>query len=447
MTDLEEVVGPGSGGGARAPHLVYIAWGYPPARGSGVYRAVATSNAFAAAGWRVTVVTADKESFAKYTASDTKLEGLIDPRVSVVRVPYTRPYLENDVRDWSRIRMELPLVWGMVSSALDEVDFPEKKYARWFRPVVKTVRAIHRTNPVDLVIGTANPQVDAAAAAALHPEVPYIVDYRDAWVLDVFTGERLHSKHSRQAKWERRLFEGAQEIWFVNEPIRDWHATEYPQVREKMWVVPNGSDLASTPAGQPRERRGGPVTFVYLGTITPNVPIAEFGEGWQLARAQIPDAEVHLFGHLGFFEKVKSEEQVLVDRLIAGGGVQFHGAVSKTEVDRAYAGADVLLLMIGGGRYVTSGKLYEYIATGLPIVSVHAPESAASTVLRDYPLWFPSKSLQPGDVADALRAAHRQVVEPDPECWQRAAAAAGGTKRAAILAPHLARLAEVVGNK
>ena len=87
-----------------APHLLYVAWGYPPARGSGVYRALATPNAFAARGWRVTVVTADRESFAKYTGADPSLEALIDPRVRVVRVPFRRPYLEDDVGSWSLFR-------------------------------------------------------------------------------------------------------------------------------------------------------------------------------------------------------------------------------------------------------------------------------------------------------------------------------------------------------
>ncbi len=42
-----------------SPHLLYVAWGYPPARTGGVHRAVATANRFAELGWRVTVLTAD----------------------------------------------------------------------------------------------------------------------------------------------------------------------------------------------------------------------------------------------------------------------------------------------------------------------------------------------------------------------------------------------------
>ena len=70
---------------SRRPHLLYVAWGYPPCRAGGVYRALATPNAFAAAGWDVTVLTVHRETFHRYTGADDALEELIDPRITVVR--------------------------------------------------------------------------------------------------------------------------------------------------------------------------------------------------------------------------------------------------------------------------------------------------------------------------------------------------------------------------
>lgn len=58
----------------QAPHVLYVAWGFPPSRGGGVYRALATVNAFVAEGFDVTVLTADRETFEKYTGVDASLE-------------------------------------------------------------------------------------------------------------------------------------------------------------------------------------------------------------------------------------------------------------------------------------------------------------------------------------------------------------------------------------
>ena len=43
--------------------------------------------------------------------------------------------------------------------------------------------------------------------------------------------------------------------------------------------------------------------------------------------------------------------------------------------------------MVTGGRYMTSGKVYEFMATGLPVVSAHEVEHDASTRARRHPLW------------------------------------------------------------
>jgi glycosyltransferase involved in cell wall biosynthesis len=88
-------------------------------------------------------------------------------------------------------------------------------------------------------------------------------------------------------------------------------------------------------------------------------------------------------------------------------GVSYEGPVGKAEIAKAYDEFDVQLLMLGKGRYVTSGKVFEYLATGLPVVSVHDPENAASDVLRGHPLWFPVRDVTPEAIAAALiEAAH-----------------------------------------
>ncbi|MCR6703948.1 MAG: hypothetical protein NVV66_04415 [Cellulomonas sp.] len=92
----------------RPPHLLYLAWGFPPSRAGGVYRALATVNAFAAAGWDVTVVTASRETFERYTGADASLEERVDPRVVVRRIPFAWPAQDTDVRRYGALRVALP---------------------------------------------------------------------------------------------------------------------------------------------------------------------------------------------------------------------------------------------------------------------------------------------------------------------------------------------------
>lgn len=139
----------------------------------------------------------------------------------------------------------------------------------------------------------------------------------------------------------------------------------------------------------------------------------------------LADAGVRLFGHLGYFNTSSAILRATLP-IAEGIGVSYEGPVAKTEVAAAYDSVDVLLLALAGSKYVTSGKVYEYMATGKPIVSVHVPEAAASDVLRGYPLWFPCADLSPAAIREALvkAADAARIATPEDSAACRAYAAA-----------------------
>lgn len=125
--------------------------------------------------------------------------------------------------------------------------------------------------------------------------------------------------------------------------------------------------------------------------------------------------------------------------------MRYRGPVSKTEVARAYAESDVLVFLVGGARYVTSGKIFEYMASGRPIVSVHAPGIAATEVLTGYPLWFNADSLDPEQIAQSMIAAGKLAQDMTPELRAAARRHAETYARSAVLAPLEAKLRVLAG--
>lgn len=407
------------------PHLLYIAWGFPPCRGGGVYRALATANRFAERGWDVTVLTAERETFLRFTGADLTLENRVDPRIEIVRVPFNWPIHEADLRRWSRFRARNPRLWSKFRARLDRLRFPEVGYGPWRPTIENAAETVHRRRPVDLVLATANPHVSFAAAWRLHRRygVPFVMDYRDAWLLDVFSGNRLHGPRSRAARWERRLVARAREVWFVNDPIRRWHEDVYPDRAHVMHTVANGFDPELAPAmhdrGPVSDR---PLVFGYIGTVSPKVPLAELVAGWQKARHDSDDlreAEARIHGYLGYYAQPRSDLLAIISEATSD-GVTYRGPVGKADIGAVYDTFDVLLLILGTGTYVTSGKIFEYLATGLPIVSVHDPGNAATDVLRGHPLWFPVADLKPDSIAQALVDAARAARHADLETRRRA---------------------------
>ncbi|WEK62703.1 MAG: glycosyltransferase [Candidatus Microbacterium colombiense] len=432
------------------PHLLYTAWSFPPSRAGGVYRAIATVNAFASAGWDVTVLTVPERLFRESTGSDEELARQVAPGVTVVREDPRVPAFQNDITTWPYARARFPELYKLWDLRKDFIRFPEPNYGRWRPGLEKMAERVHAQHPVDLAIGTANPHVDFIPGWHLHRRfgVPYVMDYRDAWQLDVFSGRRLITATPGVRRWEGRLMESAAEIWFVNDAIRDWHAREHPTSAERMRVVANGFDEYREPLQVPvRPERDGGLIFGYIGTITPNVPLDILLAGWRRARrsdARLAGAQLVLRGYIGHF----GAGDGLADRLIedaAADGVRYDGPVGKADIAGAYRGFDALVLALGTGRYVTSGKVFEYTATGIPIVSVHDPGNAASDVLRDSPAWVPSEALTEQGVAAAFSRAATMAATQTPA--ERTAAQEWGEQysRAGQLAPRIAALAEVAG--
>ncbi len=386
------------------PHLLYTAWSFPPSRAGGVYRALATVNAFAADGWDVTVLTVPREIFESSTGVDASLESQVAPGVEVVRVDPRSTAHVSDLRRWSRFRARNIELWRGLDRLRDLRRFPELTYGRWRPELEKAAARVHARRPVDIAIGTANPNVDFATGSYLSRRhgIPYVMDYRDAWGLDVFSGEDLGSWVPGRTRVERRLLAGAAEVWFVNEPIRAWHARRFGGA-DRMHVVANGYDEYDVPLTVPvRPERADGLVFGYIGTMSDQVPIEPLVRAWRLARedGRLPrSARLAVHGYVGHYGSGLAADTLA---RAEADGVSFRGPVSKSRIGEVYTGFDALVLALGTGLYVTSGKVYEYAATGIPIVSVHDPGNAATDVVKDAPGWVGTRSLDPADIADAL---------------------------------------------
>lgn len=436
-------------GRGAARHVVLVALGFPPSSGSGAYRGLAVANHLVALGWRVTVLTVTDDFFEQVTrARDDSLLPLVDRRVRVERVPMRMQHLVGDVRAWGPLRGTFRQVHDDIWGLVQRFGFPER-YAGWIPGLVAAAVRLHRQDPVDVVIASGNPWSAFAAAWAIRRVVgvPYVMDYRDAWTLDQFTGEDAVPPGHPAWTWERRLVEQAARVVFVNEGTRSWYADRYPRAAARMRVVPNGYDrelLGTVPSDV--VAAGRPLRFGYVGTVTEVLPHEAAWEGWRLARRREPDlaeSTFTVYGRLGFFARSAKRIAALLPDV--EDGVTWAGAVPKASVRDVYVGLDVLVLLIPGGRYVTTGKVFENLATGRPVVLVCEPDSDAVVVSRGHPLVHVPTALTAESVADALCAAAEQARSLTPAMADEARAAASRWERGQIVARLAADLEEVAG--
>ncbi|PYI69237.1 glycosyl transferase [Arthrobacter livingstonensis] len=430
------------------PHLLYIAYSFPPSTASSVYRCTAVANAFAADGWDVTVLTVDPTVWSEIAGLDEKLLESVDPQVHIV--PVTDGGAEDpargDLRTFSRLRVAAPYVWKELRRRRSRRDFPENFHGAWLKPAGRAARDIHADKPVDLVMASANPYVSFAVAQALDG-VPYVMDYRDAWAFNTISGVEDFAPDSPTGRLEAGYLDRAAQIWFVNEQIRSEYSLRYPSAVGKMRVVANGFD--PQPGHGPRTVRATQrPRFGYLGTLQyVNMPLEPFLEGWDVAFGAAARGRAD-----GIFRGKLSPSGAAPAEVLAafgsaaGNGLRYDGPISKRDVAGFYGSLDALILLLSSGKFVTGGKTAEYLATGLPIVSVHDLGNAATDLLRDYPLWFPARDLTPEGISAALQECANALQSPDTARWQAAWEYGQQFDRAAILAPVIAELREIAGH-
>jgi glycosyltransferase involved in cell wall biosynthesis len=434
---------------SRSPRILYLAFFFPPSRSSGVYRARATAGHLAAAGWDVTVYTAPREFFTRYIGSvDPSLEQEADERIKVRRPGMGYFRWERDIRRYGRFRANMPILANAGYNWTQRRFFPEH-YASWIPHVVARALREHARKRFDLVLATGNPFASFAAAYWLHKltGVPYALDYRDSWTFNQFTEESKYPDGHPAWAWERRTLEKSALTVFVNEGLRGWHAERYPAAADRMSVVPNGWEPEILGrAAYPGPAAGRPLRFGYIGTITEAMPLSVLFDAWRIARAhpELADASFELYGHLGFF---KQSADPLIDKipLREDLGVSYRGPLAKTEVGRAYHSLDALVFCVPGAKYVTSGKVFEYMATGKPIVSAHCPDIAAADVLTGHPLWFGVDRLDPQTVANCMVAAGKAARDLTEADFAAALAHAERYTRDNTLAPFEAALRGLAG--
>lgn len=398
---------------ARAPHVCLVIWGFPPSRSSGVHRAVALVNSFVRHGCRVTVIAADETFFDVVTGSDHSLLDGVDPSVQVRRVPFPLGVFDPVINRWPEARLERPRRWRKQAVSAGAGPLPGPHW-RWRPRLEDAVRSQLRDDPCDLVVVTGRPYgAFSAAAVADAMDVPFVLEDRDAWLLDLYTGEPWEDSDDAMAIFPG-LVGSALETWFVNPPIADWHRERWPELEGNIHVVENGWDPAFIDPAATRRATTRPVGFGYVGTVQPWTPVDALLAGWRESRLapDLGDARLSIHGPIGYQEPHPALEAAI--RAAEADGVTWFGHTPKASLSQIYAEIDCLLYASAGGGMITASKTYEYKATGKPIVVVSEATPDALRVLADYPRTHVAESMNPRHIAEALeRAALDALADAD----------------------------------
>lgn len=398
--------------------LLFLAHSYPPSGGGGVQRPTKFVKYLHRAGWRVTVVTTQpslyREVLGVYDPSllsdlppDLDLRriesrerpsepprGLLAPQRLAFERWMASHAPERVGRGWPEPARTLRR-WWWVRRAADPS-------AAWAEEVVRRLAADGERWPI--ILATASPYSSLLAARVLARrwQVPFLADLRDPWCvgcgaisIGLFGHRRLESAVLRDA---------ARTV-VVTTRMRDDYARAYPEAAPRIVVIENGVDLDEPCRREPAVLRADRFEVVHTGILTEPLSPETFFRAAGMACRRSPDLaaclRIVMIGKIGSTEfltrrhRAAAAEAGLSDRL------EEPGYLPHDEVVRRQRSAGVLLSIVRGGTHIASGKSYEYVGAGRPVLALVDPDGAAMDVLRLAPVaLFP-----PPDDPDAIAAA------------------------------------------
>jgi glycosyltransferase involved in cell wall biosynthesis len=378
--------------------VLVITYYWPPSGGAGVQRWLKFTKYLPSFGWQPVVYT---PSNPEAPVDDPSLAQDIHPDAVVVKRPIREPY------ELYKKFIGMDPGERINAGFLSEGEKPPKKEglsvwirgnlfipdARkfWINPSVRFLKKYLRTQKVDAIVSTGPPHSMHLIALKLSRQldIPWIADFRDPWTeIDFYDQLKLSRWADRKHKrLEKAVLQGADQVVVVGKTM----AERFRIIAGiDPVVIPNGYDETDFNRGR------GPDTGVSPEVSLPEFRIVHVGAMnrdrnhpafWKaLAEMRREDGDfarnlkIKLVGKLDHSVHVSISDHQLQEC------VEMIPSLPHDRIIPLLQSASVLYLPINdtpNARLLATGKLYEYLSAGRPILGIGPIDGDAAEILRE----------------------------------------------------------------
>jgi glycosyltransferase involved in cell wall biosynthesis len=366
--------------------VLVLAYVFPPLGGGGVHRTLKHVKYLTHHGYESLVVTARGRW---YPPHDESLLREVPAETHVVAAPEV---------PLARLRAAVlnPMHRLRLSRALAFIGWPDA-YAGWIPGAVWTALRTARRHRPEVVYST-SPPVSAHLVALIVSRLlrlPWVADFRDGWTLNPQQEQVPVVLQRANARLEDAVVKRATRLVIADETI-ELRGTE-PDA-----LIQNGVDTDDLPTHG--GRNGDTFRLTYAGTLygARNLePVfAALKKMIATGRLDADRFELRLVGSDFRGQRAGSDLEALP--MQATGYVDHRRALSEM------AASDALLLFQPAGWPGASGKLYEYLATGRPILCVAPDDSVPSRLVHELAAGECASPDEPAAIEAAIASLYRR---------------------------------------
>ena len=373
--------------------VLIITYYWPPSGGSGVQRWLKMSKYLPENGWQPVIYTAEN---AEYPVEDPSLGKDVCPEAEVIRRPIMEPY--SFYKKFLGIKKEQKVKASFIDETGKQKGWKERFSAWirgnffipdarcwWVKPSVRYLKHYLKEHPVDAIISTGPPHSMHLIAMKLKDalDIPWIADFRDPWTeIDYY--DDLHLTRWADRKHHRLEYEVLTKADEVVTVAPDGAKRLGRLGGRDVKVVYNGFDRdddAQTTVIPPDT-----FTITYLGVLS---KIQNPNNLWQALCEFVKENEefnknlkINLIGQIDNSVIKSIEKQGL------SGHVTMSSYIPHDQVSAVHRTSTLLLLLLmpdsePRAKGLLTGKLFEYMASGRPILCIGPEDGDAARILNE----------------------------------------------------------------
>ena len=364
-----------------------VTYYFPPAGGVSAQRILKFTQYLPDYGYLPTVLTVDPQ-YAAYPALDASLCDHVPDAAKVLRTKSWDPFSlyarlqgksKEDIVGIGFVKENQERVISRIGRWIRGNVFLPDARVGWLPYALRAAQKILEDCKPDVVLTTGPPHSVHRIGQQLKAKhaIPWVADFRDPWTDYFFNPHMLQTRAAKAAiaRMEQRVLSQADVVLSVSPSIgAAFHRKASLQRYE---TIPNGFDPANF---QPGTRRRSPedkrFVIAHVGTLTRE----QHAPGLLRAMSKLDSsAELQFVGHVAESILQAASHLGLEDRLRCQPFVRHADSI---EIMQA---ADLLFVSTGMGprsKGIITGKVYEYLGTGIPILGLGPPDGDLATLLR-----------------------------------------------------------------
>lgn len=402
--------------------VVIVTYYWPPSGGGGVQRWLKMSKYLHEYGWEPIIFTPENPAF---DVKDPSLKAYVREGLTVIKRPIFEPievFFSLFKLTGKKAPQQKDFLAQRKSSLFQRfstwlrgnVLLPDPRVT-WVRPSVSYLRRYVQENNIDAIITTGPPHSMHLIGRGVKKHVPgitWLADFRDPWSeWDLWellgTGPRAMQ---RVRKMEHSVLMQADTVVSISR----YHVARLEALgAPKAWLVPNGYDHADFENAQ--RMRNERFTIRHMGSVDDLRDPRPFMRAVEHCLTQHPEwtstVGVEFYGPVNSVFRDEMKAHPLLNQV-----VHFYDAVPHKEVIPLYVSSTLLLLVLAHTDIAegnTPGKMYEYMASGTPILGIGPEKGDAAAILTQTQS---GRMIDRADI-DGMKA----VLEEHLRLWQTGA--------------------------